>query len=137
MHAKGGSLAHTVYRRHSSQKPFELLLIDRLVELLGATSGNSCIIRCTDAVTKWTETCSTSIATALESAKFLMEQIVVELGVPLPVVTDNGQHFKSEFDELLEKLHVAHHWGSLYHPQSTGHAEKTYGLIVVMCVPSG
>ena len=108
---------------------FELLLIDWLVELPVTTNGKSCMITCTDALTKWTETRSTARATALESARFFMEQIFMKFGAPLAVATDNGQHFKGEFDELLEKLHVAHHWGSPYHPQSTGQAEKTNGLI--------
>ena len=97
------------------------------------------MITCTDALTKWTETRSTARATALESARFFMEQIVMKFGAPLAVATDNGQHFKGEFDELLEKLHVAHHWGSPYHPQSTGQAEKTNGLIMarIRWLPEG
>ena len=54
----------------------------------------------------------------------------MKFGASLAVATDNGQHFKGEFDELLEKLHVTHHWGSPYHPQSAGQAEKTNGLIM-------
>ena len=88
------------------------------------------MITCSDALTKWMETHSTSRVTTLESANFFMGQIVMKFGVPLAVATDNGQHFKGEFDELLEKLHVTHHWGSPYHPQSIGQAEKTNGLIM-------
>ena len=54
----------------------------------------------------------------------------MKFGAPLAVATDNGTHFMAEFGELLRKLHVAHHWGSPYHPQSTGQAEKTNGLIM-------
>ena len=105
-------------------------MIDWMVELPETPKGNTCIITCTDALTKWTETRATPRATALESARFFVEQIVMKFGAPLAVATDNGTHFMAEFDELLRKLHVAHHWGSPYHPQSTGQAEKTNGLIM-------
>ena len=54
----------------------------------------------------------------------------MKFGVLLAVATDNGLHFRGEFDELLERLHVTHHWGSPYRPQSTEQAEKTNGLLM-------
>ena len=54
-------------------KPFKLLLIDWLLKLPVATSGNSCMITCTDALTQWREMRSTTRVTALESARFFMK----------------------------------------------------------------
>jgi hypothetical protein len=105
-------------------------MIDWMVQLPRTADGNGCIITCTDALTKWTETRATPQATARESARFFLDQVVMKYGAPMAVATDNGTHFMGEFDELLRKLHIAHHWGSPYHPQSTGQAEKTNGLIM-------
>ena len=81
-------------------------------------------------MTKWTEARATAHATAAETCSFFSQQIVFRLGTPVAVATDNGTHFRAEFETLLAKLGVGHHWGSPYHPQSTGQAERTNGLIL-------
>ena len=133
MHVKGGSQGPHLSGISPTfvTEPFELLLIDWLVELPVIVEWEflyDYMYRCIDKMDGNTLHCESDMA--LESARFFMEQIVMKFGAPLAVATDNGQHFKGEFDELLEKLHVAHHWGSPYHPQSTGWAEKTNGLIM-------
>ena len=54
-------------------EPFDLLYLDWIIDLPMTSSRKSCIITCTDALTKWTETRATVRATALESIKFLAE----------------------------------------------------------------
>ena len=54
-------------------EPFDLLYLDWIIDLPMTSSRKSCIITCTDALTKWTETRATIRATALESTKFLAE----------------------------------------------------------------
>lgn len=53
--------------------PFDLLYLDWIIDLPMTTSGNQCIITCTDALTKWTESQGIALATALESSKSLAE----------------------------------------------------------------
>ena len=111
-------------------EPFDLLYLDWIIDLPMTSSGKSCIITCTDALTKWTETRATARATALESTKFLTEQVIFRFGVPVAVATDNGTHFMGEFDTFLATMKIMHHWGTPYHPQSTGQAERTNALLI-------
>ena len=92
-------------------------------------SGNTSILTCTDAMTKWTEAVAAPAATAEAGERFL-RAFFTRFGVPLAVATDNGTHFDGKFHGLLDKLGVQHHRGSPYHPQTTGQAEKTNGLIL-------
>ena len=111
-------------------EPFDLLYLDWIIDLPMTTSRKQCIITCTDALTKWTETRATTRAIALESTKFLAEQVTFRFGVPVAVATDNGTHFMGEFDTFLTALKIRHHWGTPYHPQSTGQAERTNALLI-------
>ena len=111
-------------------EPFDLLYLDWIIDLPMTSSRKSCIITCTDALTKWTETRATVRATALESTKFLAEQVIFRFGVPVAVATDNGTHFMGEFDTFLKAMNITHHWGTPYHPQSTGQAERTNALLI-------
>ena len=65
-------------------EPFDLLYLDWIIDLPVTSSGKSCIITCTDALTKWTEARATNRATVLESTKFLAEQVIYRFGVPVP-----------------------------------------------------
>ena len=69
------------------------LYLDWIIDLPMTSSRKSCIITCTDALTKWTETRAIVQATALERTKFLAEQVIFRFGVPVAVATDNGTHF--------------------------------------------
>ena len=48
----------------------------------------------------------------------------------MAVATDNGTHFMGEFDTFLMAMKITHHWGTPYHPQSTGQAERTNALLI-------
>ena len=48
----------------------------------------------------------------------------------MAVATDNGTHFMGEFDTFLKTMNITHHWGTPYHPQSTGQAERTNTLLI-------
>ncbi|MCG8672122.1 MAG: DDE-type integrase/transposase/recombinase, partial [Pseudomonadales bacterium] len=110
-------------------EPFDLIFLDWIVKLPVTPRGNVCILTCTDAMTKWTEAIAAPAATSEAGEQFL-RGFFTRYGVPLAVATDNGGHFEGRFHALLEKLGVQHHHGSPYHPQTTGQAEKTNGLIV-------
>src|SRR3954468_12260769 len=84
----------------------------------------------TEGLTKWVEAKAVKNATAAESAKFLMNKIVFRFGVPRVVITDNGTHFKGEFQAMCEKMGITHKFGTAYHPQTTGQDEQTNGLLL-------
>ena len=111
-------------------EPFDFLYLDWIIGLPLTSSRKLCIITCPDALTKWTKTRATVRATALESIKFLAEQIIFRFRVPVAVATDNGAHFMGEFDTFLTTMKITHHWGTPYHPQSTGQAEGTNALLI-------
>src|SRR3954447_817398 len=46
------------------------------------------------------------------------------------VITDNGSHFHGEFHEYCEKMGIQHHYGTAYHPQTTGQDKRTNGLLL-------
>ena len=48
----------------------------------------------------------------------------------MAVATDNGTHFMGEFDTFLTALKIRHHWGTPYHPQLTGQAERTNAVLI-------
>ena len=110
--------------------PFDVLYVDWITKLPKTTTGNECIIVCTDALTKWTEAKAYPTADSHNGATFLTEQIVCRYGTPIIVSTDNGSHFRKHFSELLAQLNTRHVFGSPYHPQSQGQVEKTNGLII-------
>ena len=83
-------------------EPFDLLYLDWIIDLPMTSSRKSCIITCTDALTKWTETQATIRATALESTKFLVEQVIFRFGVPVAVATDNGTRGGQTFPKSTE-----------------------------------
>lgn len=110
--------------------PFEYIFIDYIVNLPLTTKRNRHIITMTEGLTKWVEAKATRNATAKESASFLMDSIVCRFGVPLVIITDNGSHFKGEFDDLCTRLGTQHRFATAYHPQTVGQDERTNGLLL-------
>lgn len=122
--------AKGVYSPHDAVQPFELLFMDWVTNLPTTSRGNRCLVTCTDALTKWTDARAAPHASAAETARFFTDCVIARYGVPIAVATDNGSHFAGAFDEYLARIGVRHIHGTPYHPQSTGQAEKTNGLVV-------
>ena len=83
----------------------------------------------TEGLTKWIEAKPVKEATAQVSMKFL-EGIVCWFGAPVVVITDNGSHFKGEFDQFCAGMGIQHRLGTPYHPQTTGQVERTNRLLL-------
>ena len=111
-------------------EPFELLYVDWITKVPTIAIGETTIIVCTDALTKWRDAKAYLLATLLASAQFLSEHFVFRFGTPTTVATSNGSHFEGHFWDFLEKLHVKHLFGSPHHPQSQGHMERSNGMII-------
>ena len=71
--------------------PFAIVYIDWITKLPKTSDGNKKIV-CIDALTKWIEVKAYSSATSLNSANFLLEQIVFRFGalVLQPVLGQNA-----------------------------------------------
>ena len=67
---------------------------------------------------------STSAAVCAEIAT-----IVIELGLPHIIRSDNGPCYNSkEFQQLLQRYNITHHTSSPHHPRSNGFAERMVGV---------
>ena len=64
-------------------------------------------------------------ATAVNVAKFIYEEIVLQFGVPDEIISDRGSNFMAEIlEEYLTILNVKHKLTSAYHPRSNGAVER-------------
>ena len=126
----GPQLKHNPLQPYRPVYPFEIIFMDYIVNLPGTACKNRHIITMTEGLTKWCEAKAVKDATAANAAKFLFEDVVQRFGVPLMVITDNGSHFKGEFQELCKKMDIKHRFATAYHPQTTGQDERTNGLLL-------
>lgn len=99
------------------------------MDLLGpfprSSSGNRWIIVATDYLTRYAETKAMTHGTAVEVAKFFVENIVLRHGAPKTVITDRGTAFTGRLtQEILQLSHTAHRRTTAYHPQTNGLTER-------------
>ena len=88
-------------------------------------SGNNYIVVEVDYLTKGSETASISTGTALETAQFFVNQIVLRHGAPASIVSDRGKCFIVELtQEVLKLLGINHRTTISYHPQANGLCER-------------
>src|SRR4051812_41062194 len=83
-----------------------------------------------EGLTKWIEAKAVKESSVKIAAKFLMDNIILQYGVPTIVITDNGLHFMGEFHELCVWLGIQHRFGMPYHLQTTGQDERSNGLLL-------
>ncbi|MBY3556045.1 transposase family protein, partial [Modestobacter lapidis] len=88
-----------------------------------ASNGHEYILVAIDYFTKWVEAASYKTLNAKQVAKFIQTNIIYRYGVPQEFISDNGQHFKKETEELLRKHGIVHHHSSPYRPQTNGAVE--------------
>src|ERR1044071_4855681 len=95
------------------------------ISLLEETqNGNQYIIVTMDYLTKWSEAQATLTATAMNTSKFLYEEIICRYGIVDIIYTDQRTHFVNEMMEAVEKkFHFKHHKVTAYHPQVNGLVE--------------
>ena len=66
-------------------------------------------------------------------AKFIYEDVCCRHGVPLELLSDRGQGFRSELmDYLCAKLKIRHNYASPYYPQCNGLNERFNGELIRM-----
>ncbi|UYV77687.1 K02A2.6-like [Cordylochernes scorpioides] len=110
------------------------------VDLLGrfpvSKDGNRWIIVCTDYMTRYAITKAIPDGGAIETAKFLVEDVILKHGAPREMITDRGRNFISQVIKEINALcGIVHRFTTAYHPQTNGLTErfnKTLGDMLSM-----
>ncbi|UYV84707.1 K02A2.6-like, partial [Cordylochernes scorpioides] len=118
--------------------PFQRVGMDLLGRFPKSDNGNKWIIVCTDYLTRFAVTKALPTGEAKESAKFLMEDVVLKHGAPREIITDRGRVFQSKLiAELTNQCSSIHRFTTAYHPQTNGLTErlnKTLANMIAMYV---
>lgn len=67
--------------------------------------------------------------TASKTYQRLEDRLILQGGLPLTILTDNGTRFKGDFHNQLTKCGIAHWTTSIYRAKSNGANERMNGLI--------
>ena len=110
-----------------SDRPFDKIAIDLIMECDTSTSGNKHILTIMDHLTGWPEafpipdkTADTIVST------FINEYLPVHM-CPWYILLDNGMEFtNSLMDKVLQQLGIDRIFSAPYHPQSNGKLEVFY-----------
>lgn len=84
--------------------PFEKIGIDKLGPFPTSVENNKYIIVCTDYCTKTVIASPTPNGTAIESAKFLLEKVILQYGAPKEIITDQGKEFLNKLVSEVTKM---------------------------------
>ncbi len=79
---------------------------------------------CVESYSRWIEVIPIPDKKANHTAQAFLHAVIARWGAPAEVVTDQGNEFEGEFDQLLRQCHVDHRRTSASHPQSNGAAER-------------
>ncbi|UYV73901.1 hypothetical protein LAZ67_11001356, partial [Cordylochernes scorpioides] len=118
------------------EKPFYKVGVDLLGRFPVSKDGNRWIIVCTDYMTRYAITKAIPDGGAIETAKFLVEDVILKHGAPREMVTDRGRNFISQVIKEINALcGIVHRFTTAYHPQTNGLTErfnKTLGDMLSM-----
>jgi hypothetical protein len=110
---------------------WERLAMDYVGPVPQSTSGNKYFLVLTDLLSKFVVTKAVPDNTSTTAAKFLLSDVFLIYGVPLEIITDNGQHFSSSLCESLLKLTKCCHIKTTpYNPQANGQCERHNATLV-------
>lgn len=107
-----------------AQRPMEKIFIDHVGKFPRSKSGNTVILVCVDAFTKFVWMIPLREATTKATIKALKTNIFSSFSVPEIIVSDNAQCFVArEFKRFCFDLGIKHVTTAPYHPQPS-HAER-------------
>ena len=109
----------------------DLMGLDFLGPVQLSNNGNKYILVCTDYLSKFAITQATPNCSAETAAKFLVERVILQYGVPKQLITDQGTHFMSNvFRTVAARCGAKHITTTTYHPQSNGLTERFNATLV-------
>ena len=118
-------------RRNAPQHPlptvpiFSRWHLDFIGRLPTTTNKNKWILVAVDSLSRWPVAKATKDATAETTARFIYEEIVVQYGAPVEILTDRGANFRAEVVvEYLKMLPTKQTFTSAYHPRTNATAER-------------
>ncbi|UYV63869.1 hypothetical protein LAZ67_2005858, partial [Cordylochernes scorpioides] len=118
------------------EKPFYKIGVDLLGRFPVSKDGNRWIIVCTDYMTRYAITKAIPDGGAIETAKFLVEDVILKHGAPREMITDRGRNFISQVIKEINALcGIVRRFTTAYHPQTNGLTErfnKTLGDMLSM-----
>ena len=113
-----------------AKQPWEIVQMNWILGLPETSDRNKAILVAADCHTRYTTTRPSVEATSAATTTFFLQEITLKFGIPIRVHTDNGTHFKVEFDKLCKRWGIQHAWGTMYYSQSHGRVERTNELIL-------
>lgn len=113
--------------------PFYRVGIDKLGPFKESMDGNKFVLVCTDYCTKYVVACAVRNGSALESAKFLTQKVILQHGSPRELITDRGTEFVNKLIEEINKVFsITHNRTCAYHPRSNGQTERINRTLATM-----
>lgn len=109
----------------------DLMGLDFMGPLPQSSSGCKYILVCTDYLSRFAITQATKNCTAETAAKFLVEKVILQYGVPKQLLTDCGSHFMANvFEAIASRCGINHITSTTYHPQCNGLTERLNATLV-------
>ncbi|CAF1276200.1 unnamed protein product [Adineta steineri] len=119
---------------HAIEPPrgiWERLAMDYVGPVPQSKSGNKYFLVLTDLFSKFVITKAVGDNTTTTAAKFLLYDVFMIYGVPLEIITNNGQHFCSSlYESLLKLTQCCHVKTTPYNPQANGQCERHNATLV-------
>lgn len=110
--------------------PFERWGLDFIQNLQETKSGNKHIITAIDYATRWPIAKAVPQMTKEAVVTFIYENIIINYGVPLEIITDRGKSFLAEaVEEYNERVGISHLPSTPYHPETNGMVERMHSTL--------
>lgn len=110
--------------------PFEKWGVDYVGPIHLTSRGcKNYIIVAADYFMKWPKARDVHKDNAKETARFLMEHVICQFGLPRMLLSDRGTHFLNKvIKSLTTSLYIRHEVSIPYNPQANGQVESTNDL---------
>ncbi|CAF2059097.1 unnamed protein product [Rotaria magnacalcarata] len=116
-------------------KVFQVLGMDWWGPTTNSLSGNRYVLVITDRLSGYVVAKASPTNTAQDTARILMEEIILVHGSPDAIITDQGTHFKNELLQAISNLVGCKHiFSTPYHPQTNGQTERWNSTFITQIV---
>ncbi len=104
---------------------FQIIGMDWWGPTQTSLAGNRYVLVITDRLSNYVIARASPTNTAQDTARILMEELILIHGPPDKIITDQGLHFKNELLQAISILIGSKHvFSTTYHPQTNGQTER-------------